>query len=118
MSDKVITIPNFSKYQEIQTGFTQAQFRKLDGLYLQAAAAKVLTYRSVECDFDEGVASYTYYPSEHFSPYLQFVIRKVGPKTLMYEIFLRDKGRIFKTGLFDRAYERLHDEIYALIGDT
>ncbi|MFN3700503.1 MAG: hypothetical protein ACK4VI_03160 [Alphaproteobacteria bacterium] len=117
MSDKVITIPNFSKQQDHPSGFTQFQFKKLDGLYLQAAAAKALTYRSVECDFDEGVASYTYYPSEHMAPYLQFMIRRVGPKTVMYEIYLRGKGRIFKSGLFDKAYERLHEVVFEMIDE-
>lgn len=115
MSDKVITIPQFSKQSDYTSGFTQGQFRKLDGLYLQAAAAKVLTYRSVECDFDEGIASYTYYPGENMSAYLQFIIRKVGPKTVMYEVYLRGKGRILKSGLFDKAYERLQLEIQTLI---
>ena len=97
------------------SGFTNAQFKKLDGLYLIASAAKTLTYRSVECDFDEGLASYTYYRSEQFAPYLQFVIRRVGPRTTMYEIYLQDKGRIIKSGIFDKAYERLKEEVEKLL---
>lgn len=116
MSDKVITIPQFSKQSAPNTGFTQGQFKKLDGLYLQAAAAKSLTYRTVECDFDEGLASYTYYVSASHAPQIQFLIRKVGPQTMMYEIYLREKGRVLKSGLFERAYERLEQEIYALMG--
>lgn len=104
----------FSK-QSHPSGFTSSQFKKLDGLYLQAAAAKVLTYRTVECDFDEGLASYTYYKSEHFAPYLQFLIRKVGPRTTMYELYLQDKGRIIKSGVFDKAFERLEQEIEKLL---
>ncbi|MEZ5814520.1 MAG: hypothetical protein R3E13_07385 [Alphaproteobacteria bacterium] len=100
--------------QSHASGFTNAQFKKLDGLYLQAAAAKVLTYRSVECDFDEGVASYTYYKVEGHAPYLQFIIRKVGPRATMYEIFIQDKGRIAKSGVFEKAFERLQAEIGAL----
>lgn len=100
--------------QSHPSGFTNAQFKKLDGLYLQAAAASVLTYRSVECDFDQGVASYTYYKSEHMSPYLQFVIRKVGPRATMYEVFMQDKGRIAKSGVFQKAFEKLKSEIEAL----
>lgn len=102
--------------QSHASGFTNAQFKKLDGLYLQCMAKKTLTYRSVECDFDEGVASYTYYQSEHMTAYLQFVIRKVGPRTTMYEVFLKDKGRICKSGLFERAFEVLSEEIAALDG--
>lgn len=97
------------------SGFTNAQFKKLDGLYLIACSDKTLTYRTVECDFDEGVASYTYYKSEQFAPYLKFIIRRVGPRTSMYEIFMQDKGRIFKSGMFDKAYERLKDEIEKLL---
>ncbi len=115
MSDKVITIPQFSKQSDHASGFTQGQFRALDGLYLQAAAAKVLVYRTVECDFDEGLASYTYYVSASHAPYIQFLIRKVGPGTMMYEIYLREKGRIAKSGLFERAFERLETEINAMI---
>lgn len=96
------------------SGFTNGQFKALDGLYLRAAASGALTYRTVECDFDEGVASYTYYKSEHFAPHIQFIIRRVGPRNTMYEVFLRDKGRIVKSGLFEKAFEKLKSEIEAL----
>ncbi|MGH1376041.1 MAG: hypothetical protein ACRBCK_06800 [Alphaproteobacteria bacterium] len=95
-------------------GFTQGQFRKLDQLYCLAASHKALTYRTVECDFDEGVASYTYYVAAQDTPYLQFIIRKVGPRTTMFEVFKQGKGRIVKSGVFDRAYERVRKEIEAL----
>ncbi|MAI61894.1 MAG: hypothetical protein CBB87_05285 [Micavibrio sp. TMED27] len=97
------------------SGFTSGQFRKLDGLYLKAASAKTLTYRTVECDFDEGIASYTYYKSAHYSAYLSFVIRKVGPHTTMYEIYLQQKGRIMKSGIFEKAFHRLEEEIEKLL---
>lgn len=96
------------------SGFTNAQFKRLDGLYLRAAGQKILMHRAIDCDFDVGVASYTYYKSEHFAPYLSFVIRRVGPHTTMYEVFLQDKGRIMKSGVFDKAFERLQSEIEAL----
>lgn len=98
-----------------KAGFTNGQFRRLDGLYLRAAAAMVLTYRTVECDFDEGVASYTYYEREKGTPFLQFIIRKVGPRTMMYEVFMGAKGRIAKSGVFDRAFEKLELEIESLL---
>ena len=98
-----------------KAGFTNNQFKKLDGLYLQASSVKALTYRSVECDFDEGVACYTYYKSEGQAPYLQFIIRKVGPRTMMYEVFMQDKGRIKKSGVFDIAYEKLKEEVEKLL---
>ena len=93
--------------QIARAGFSNSQFKKLDGLYLQAASEKLLTYRTVECDFDDGLASYTYYISDKHAPFIQFVLRKVGPGTMMYEIYKQDKGRIFKSGIFDRAFEEL-----------
>lgn len=105
---------NNSDYQA-KTGFTNSQFKRLDGLYLQAAAVKVLTYRTVECDFDEGVASYTYYKAEGHTPFLQFIIRKVGPNTMMYEVWKGNKGRISKSGVFDKAFEKLNEEITLLL---
>lgn len=110
MSFNVINNPYFT----VQAGFTQAQFRALDSLYLRAVQDKVLGYRSVECDFDEGVASYTYYKSEHQAPLLQFIIRKVGPQTMHYELFKQGKGCIAKSGLFDRTYNKLRAELESL----
>ncbi len=110
MTFTVIDNPKFLA----KAGFTNAQFKKLDALYLRAAAEKVLTYRSVEVDFEEGVASYTYYKSEGHAPYLQFLIKKVGPRTMMYEVFLHGKGRIAKSGVFDYAFEKLQSEVESL----
>ncbi len=110
MTFEVINNPAFFQ----PAGFTAAQFRKLDQLYCMAASDKVFTYRTVECDFDEGVAIYTYYKSEKHAPYLQFIIRKVGPRTTMFELFKQGKGRIAKSGIFDRIYEKLYSEIEAL----
>ena len=100
MTLRVINNPKFLA----KTGFTKGQFRKLDDLYCRAASLKILNYRTVECDFDEEVASYTYHISEHKPPILQFVIRKVGPQTMMYELYKEGKGRIAKSGVFDRAF--------------
>ncbi|MEZ5919382.1 MAG: hypothetical protein R3D66_05605 [Alphaproteobacteria bacterium] len=107
MTLRVINNPKFLA----KTGFTKGQFRKLDDLYCRAASLKILNYRTVECDFDEEVASYTYHISEHKPPVLQFVIRKVGPQTMMYELYKEGKGRIAKSGVFDRAFEKLQSEI-------
>lgn len=106
----VIHNPAFSQ----PAGFSQAQFRKLDQLYCAAASQKTLTYRTVDCDFDEGIASYTYYISSGHAPYLQFIIRKAGPRTTMFEVFKHGKGRIIKSGVFEKAYDRLHDEVQRL----
>jgi hypothetical protein len=98
-----------------KTGFTNAQFKKLDDLYCRAASSKILTYRTVECDFDEGVASYTYYQSQSQKPAFQFFIRKLGPQTMMYEVFAEGRGRIAKSGVFERAFEALRGEIEKLL---
>ena len=110
MTFEVIHNPAFFQ----PAGFTAAQFRKLDQLYCMAASDKLLNYRTVECDFDEGMAIYTYYKSENHAPYLQFIIRKVGPRTTMFELFKQNKGRIAKSGVFERTYARLKGEIEAL----
>lgn len=110
MSFTVITNPHYLA----QTGFTNTQFKRLDSLYLQAAALKVLTYRTVDCDFDEGLARYTYFKAEGQSPFLQFVIQKVGPRAMMYEVYKHGKGRIVKSGVFEKAFERLESEIRTL----
>lgn len=95
-------------------GFTQGQFRKLDQLYISAMARKVISERTVDCDFDAGLATYTYYLSQHEIPFLQFVIRKVGPRDTMFELYKQGRGRIAKSGVFERSYERLCEEIDAL----
>ncbi len=104
---EVINNPAFKQ----PAGFTQRQFRKLDQLYCASSSNNIINYRSVECDFDEGTATYTYYLSAHDSPYLQFVIRKIGSNTTMFELFKRGSGRIIKSGIFERTYDRLCREI-------
>ncbi len=111
MTFEVINNPEFLRH----SGFTQSEFKQLDALYLRAAAAKVLNYRSVECDFDEGVVSYTYHIAETQPPYLRFVISKTGPRTIMYELFQAKKGRIAKSGVFSRVVQRLQEEIEQLL---
>lgn len=109
MSFSVISNPSYHS----KIGFTQAQFKKLDDLYCRAASLKILNYRTVDCDFEEGLASYTYYKSAAHKPFAQFIIRKVGPRDMMYEVFVEGKGRVTQSGLFDRAYERLAEAIRA-----
>ena len=92
---------------QAKTGFTQAQFKKLDDLYCRAASLKTLNFRTVECDFEEGVASYTYYKTQDQPPLFQFIIRRVGPKDMMYEVYKQGGGRIGKSGVFTTAYEKL-----------
>jgi len=110
MTFEVINNPDFVQ----PAGFTKQQFRMLDQLYCACATDKTLTYRTVDCDFDEGIASYTYYKSFNHAPYLQFIIRKVGPRSTMFEVFKYGKGRVAKSGVFDRAYDKLRAEIELL----
>ena len=110
MSFAVISNPAY----QARPGFTQAQFKKLDDLYCRAASLKALNYRTVDCDFEEGVAIYTYYINAHHTPLLQFVIRRIGPADMMYEVFCAGKGRIAKSGVFERAFACLKSEIAAL----
>ncbi len=105
-------IDNASFYQP--AGFTKGQFRKLDQLYSSSASEKIITYRTVDCDFDEGLATYTYYLSGHHTPYLQFVIRKVGPRTTMFELYKHGRGRVVKSSVFDRVFDRLREEVESL----
>lgn len=110
MSFYVIDNADF-KNKAQKAGFSNAQFKKLDGLFLQAAAAKILNRRTVDCDFDEGVFEYSYHKSNQHPPVLRFVIRRVGPRASMYEVWTGERGKIFQSGLFERAYERLEKEI-------
>lgn len=110
MSSNIINV----QINQHHAGFTQGQFRKLDQLYCSAVSERLLACRSVECDFDIGVASYTYFVSAQQTPYLQFVIRKVGPGTTMFELFKQGQGRVAKSGIFERVYDELAQEIRSL----
>ncbi|MCD8494077.1 MAG: hypothetical protein LRY54_01740 [Alphaproteobacteria bacterium] len=114
MDDKIVSLAVPGKDTHL-SGFTTAQFKKIDGLFLMAASRKAINHRTVECDFEAGTATYTYYKNEGQQPLLSFVIQRVGPRTLMYEIYQQGKGRIAKSGLFETAYDRLQDEIQNLI---
>lgn len=113
MSFTVIHNPAFDKLEK--SGFTRFQFQRLDALFLKATQAKVLMCRFVDCDFDEGVATFTYAKAENHPAMFQFVIRQVGPRQVMYELYQDGKGRAFKSGLFERVYEKLETEINALL---
>lgn len=92
-------------------GFTTFQFKKLDDLYCRSASKKILNYRTVECDFENGTASYTYYKVANETPFARFVIRRVGPNDMMYELYVESKGRVAKSGVFERTLEALRNEI-------
>lgn len=111
---EVIDNPAYRKFRK-GSGFTNAEFKKLAGLYSRAAVAKALYNIAVDVDFENDVCTFTYFRSATHHPYLQFIIRRVGPHTDMYEVYKEDKGRILKSGLFERAFERLEQEVLALI---
>ncbi len=114
MSFKVINNPDLDKFKA-RSGFKNYQFKMLAGLFSRAASAKALYDVAVDVDFDEGLCTFTYYKSNNYVPYLQFVIRHVGPQTDMYELYRESKGRIAKSGLFERVYEKLSAEIETLL---
>ncbi len=114
MTFSVIDNPDFNRFKA-QSGFKNHHFKLLAGLFSRAASVKALYDIAVDVDFDEGVCTFTYYQSNNYVPYLQFVIRRVGPQTDMYELFKEGKGRIAKSGLFERTYEKLEAEVEGLM---
>ena len=114
MSFRVIDNPDFKKFKA-HAGFKNHEFKLLAGLFSRAAADKVLFDISVNVDFDEGICSFAYYKSAHAPAYLELIIRQVGPRTSMYELYKEGKGRIAKSGLFQRVYERLEREVEELL---
>jgi hypothetical protein len=117
MNLTVIENPEFKKFKS-RSGFRNAEFRKLATLYSRGVTGRAVHDMAVDVDFDEGVCTFTYYRGHGRTPYLQFVVRHVGPHSNMYELYLENKGRIAKSGLFDRVYERLEAEITALMPRT
>jgi hypothetical protein len=114
MAFEVIDNPDYLKFRK-RSGFSNAQFKKLAGLYSRAASVKALYDIGVDVDFEENVCTFTYYKSNTYQPYLQFIIRQVGPKTDMYEVYKAGKGRLIRSGLFDRALQRLEEEVLSLM---
>lgn len=110
---QVIDNPDFGKFRA-RSGFKNAEFRLLAGLFSRAASAKALLDMAVDVDFDEGTCTVSYFITR-YGPHLSFVIRHVGPRTSMYEVYKGGKGQIVKSGLFARAFERLEAEVMALM---
>ena len=114
MTFEVINNPDYQKFQK-RSGFKNSEFKKLAGLFSHGASSKVLYDMAVDVDFEEKTCTITYFQSNAYQPFLQFVVRQVGPRTDMYEIFKEGKGRIFKSGLFDRAFEKMKLEVDVLL---
>lgn len=115
MDLQVIDNPGFQAFTRRSSGFRNSEFKMLAGLYSRAASVRALYDMAVDVDFDEGVCKITYFKSNNYRPSFQFVIRRVGPFTDMYEVYQEGRGRIVRSGLFRRAYERLEDEILSLM---
>ena len=111
MSDNVISVLSTNA----PSGISNSQFRRIDQVYGLAVSKNVLTYRSVQCDFDKGEMTIALAKSPNHGPIISFVANKVGPKTTMYELYMEKKGRIAKSALFDRVFERYRDEVEHLI---
>jgi len=115
MTFDVIDNPDFRKFKS-RSGFKNSEFKMLAGLFSRAAAVKALYDIAVDVDFEEDVCTFTYYRSNAYRPYLQFMIRRVGPHTDMYELYKEGKGRIARSGLFNRVFRRLEEEVEQLMG--
>jgi hypothetical protein len=111
---EVIDNPDLARFRR-QSGFTNFQFKRLAGLYSRAASARALYDMAVDVDFETQTCSITYYQSNARRPFLQFLIKRVGPHTDMYEVYKEGKGRICKSGLFNRAFGRLEEEVEGLM---
>lgn len=114
MTFTVIDNPDFHKFVG-SVGFKNAEFKQLAGLFHQGASRKVLYDIAVDVDFEGKSATFSYFQSASYQPFLRFIIRQVGPNTLMYELYQEGKGRIAKSGLFSRTFDRLKSEIDKLI---
>jgi hypothetical protein len=114
MNFTVIENPDYNKFKA-RSGFRNSEFRRLATLYSRGVNGRAVHDMAVDVDFDEGVCTFTYYRGHGRAPFLQFVVRHVGPRTNMYELYQDGRGRIAKSGLFDRVYERLEQEILALM---
>lgn len=117
MTLKVINNPDFEKFKA-HSGFKNHEFKRLASMFSIGASYKAIYDIAVDVDFDENVCTFTYFRSNSYVPYLQFLIRRVGPKTNMYELYKDGKGRIAKSGLFERTFEKLEEEIQTLIDEA
>ena len=111
MKDNVISVLNGPE----KRGLSRFQFQKLDAVFLRASSEGVLRNRTVDCDLDAGFVEISLSKSPHHTPAIAFVAQKVGPRTTMYELYMEGKGRVEKSALFERVYERYRDEVEQII---
>jgi hypothetical protein len=113
MGFTVIDNENLNRFTR-QSGFRNAEFRQLAGLFSRASLRKLIYDMAVDVDMDEGVCQFSYYRTAGSPAWLTFVVRHVGPRTDMYELWMAGRGRIEKSGHFVRTFERLEAEIETL----
>jgi hypothetical protein len=97
-----------------RSGFRNAEFKRLAGLFSRSSLRKLVYDMAVDVDMEEGVCQFSYFRTPNSPAYLTFIVRHVGPRANMYELWCHGRGRIEKSGLFDRTFERLEQEIDAL----
>lgn len=117
MSFQVIDNPDYLKFKD-KSGFKNHEFKQLAALFSRGASHKIMYDMGVDVDFEDSVCTFVYYRSSAYIPYLQFIVRQVGPRTTMYEVWKEGKGRIAKSGMFSRAYDKLEQEIQDLIDES
>ncbi len=96
------------------SGFRNSEFRRLAGLYSRACSAKIVSDMAVDVDMDEGICLFSYFRTAHSPAALTFIVRHAGPRTNLYELWAEGRGRIEKSGLFARVFERLEHEMQTL----
>ncbi len=101
-----------------RSGFRNADFKRLAGLYSRACSAKAIYDMAVDVDMDQGVCCFSYFRTGNSPATFTFIVRHVGPRTDMYELWMEGKGRVEKSGLFTRTFARLEQEIEALMAQT
>ncbi len=114
MRDNVISV----LHDTSPSGISKSQFRKLDQVASRAVAAKTLTYRTVDCDFDKGIMTIALAKTPYHDPSVMFIANKVGPQTTMYELFVEKRGRVSKSTLFDRVYTSYRDVVEKFMSEN
>lgn len=95
--------------------FNRREFGQIASLFSRAATYKALHKIAVDVSEDQKHGSITLHRSAQCPGYMQLQITKFGPKNTMYEVYQQGKGRVAKSGLFTRAYEKLAEEVEALM---
>ena len=112
MSENVISVLGSNE----KRGLSRYQFQKIDGVFLRASSNNILQSRTVDCDLEQGYVEIALAKSPQHPPVISFVAKKVGPRTTMYELYMEGKGRVEKSALFERVFERYDKEVEKMMG--